>query len=334
LGKFHFQQRNLFTFYSDFGYFYPMYPFSRLRRASGKAPHKPILLLAVLEGIESGLIVENRITITPELIAIFQNIWLKLVPHEGWQPRFYLPFFHLTGDKFWHLETVDGAKVALTNLYSPKSVVSLQNSVAFAWLDEPLWKAFADPTQRAEIRAFLLSYYFPGQVYHSNSLKVETEAYMHQLELDFAGKMAAERTAPAYLKTIETEARSAVFQSRVPKIYNYTCAISGLRVTATSGVQMIDACHITPWSSSKNDTIQNGIALTPTLHRAFDRHLIGIDADYRVVVASGFVENHDSPFSLRQFHGKKIFLPEKEDWWPDRGALEGRLINQGRVSAW
>jgi len=95
---------------------------------------------------------------------------------------------------------------------------------------------------------------------------------------------------PPYFKTIETEARSAVFQSRVPKIYNYTCAISLLRVTATSGVQMIDACHITPWSSSKNDTIQNGISLTPTLHRAFDRKLIGINADSRVVVSCAFVE--------------------------------------------
>jgi putative restriction endonuclease len=88
---------------------------------------------------------------------------------------------------------------------------------------------------------------------------------------------------------------------------------------------MIDACHITPWSSSKNDTIQNGIALTPTLHRAFDRALIGINADYQVVVSNSFVENGDSPYGLRQFHGRKITLPEREAWWPDREALAGRI---------
>jgi putative restriction endonuclease len=259
------------------------------------------------------------------LIAIFKNIWLKLVPHEGWQPRFYLPFFHLTGDKFWHLETVDGAKVALTSSYSPKSVVSLQNSVAFAWLDEPVWRAFANAEERKQIRAFLLDQYFPGMAYHGADLRAETDRYLMQLELEFEQKTAADRV-PVYLKTVATEARSAVFQSRVPKIYNYTCAISGLRVTATSGVQMIDACHITPWSSSKNDTIQNGIALTPTLHRAFDRGLLGIDGDYRVQVSSHFVENESSPFNLRQFHGRMILLPEREAWWPDREALARRKV--------
>ncbi|MGB6035138.1 MAG: HNH endonuclease [Cryomorphaceae bacterium] len=32
--------------------------------------------------------------------------------------------------------------------------------------------------------------------------------------------------------------------------------------------QMIDACHIRPWSTTKDDRIQNGIALSPILHRA------------------------------------------------------------------
>jgi len=237
-----------------------MFSLSHLNRAShrnplfGKAPHKPILLLAVLEAIDTGVISENKITITPELIAIFQNIWIKLVPHEGWQPRFYLPFFHLTGDKFWHLETVDGARVALTSSYSPKSVVALQNAVAYAWLDASVWEAFANPQERAQIRTFLLGHYFPGLSYLTGELKTASTEYLSQLEMDFESNQAADRLSP-YFKTIETEARSAVFQSRVPKIYNYTCAISGLRVTATSGVQMIDACHIIPWSSSKNDTI-------------------------------------------------------------------------------
>ncbi len=302
----------------------------RLNRAShrvssfGKAPHKPILLLSILESVEAVQIAENRITITPELIATFQRIWLKLVPHEGWQPRFYLPFFHLAGDKFWHLELLDGAKVALTSSYSPKSVVALQNSVAYGWFDADVWNALADARQRREIRNFLLFTYFPGQEYRGDLLQSETRAYMDQLEMDFEGKWAAERV-PVFLKTIETEARSAVFQSRVPKIYNYTCAISGQRVTATSGIQMIDACHITPWSSSKNDTIQNGISLTPTLHRAFDRRLIGINGDYRVVVSDAFVENGDSPYNLRQFHGRKILLPEREGWWPNREGLVNRL---------
>ncbi|MFN2430053.1 MAG: HNH endonuclease [Cryomorphaceae bacterium] len=307
---------------------------SRLKRAShrnhsfGKAPHKPILLLAVLEAIETGLITDNKITITPELIAIFQNIWLKLVPHEGWQPRFYLPFFHLTGDKFWNLETANGAKVALTSSYSPKSVLALQKSVEYVYLNDYFWLAFDNPRERKKIHTFLIDHYFPGQSYDGNIIRAEASRYLEQIEMEFEQDRAAE-AVPSYLKTVSTEARSAVFQNRVPKIYNYTCAISGLRVTAVSGVQMIDACHITPWSSSKNDTIQNGIALTPTLHRAFDRKLIHINTDYRVVVSGDFVESQTSPFNLRQFHGRKILLPEREIWWPNREALAQRIRQNG-----
>jgi putative restriction endonuclease len=40
---------------------------------------------------------------------------------------------------------------------------------------------------------------------------------------------------------------------------------------------MIDGCHIIPFSKNYNDTIINGIALCPNLHKAFDRALITTD---------------------------------------------------------
>jgi putative restriction endonuclease len=58
-------------------------------------------------------------------------------------------------------------------------------------------------------------------------------------------------------------------------------------VDATINVTMVDACHIVPFSISYDDTITNGLALCPNLHRAFDRGLIAISDDYRVVVSEG-----------------------------------------------
>jgi hypothetical protein len=55
------------------------------------------------------------------------------------------------------------------------------------------------------------------------------------------------------------------------------------------------------------------------------QYMIGINADYQVMDFNSFVENAASPFSLRQFHGRKITLPEREAWWPDREALAGRI---------
>ncbi|MGB6037274.1 MAG: HNH endonuclease [Cryomorphaceae bacterium] len=82
---------------------------------------------------------------------------------------------------------------------------------------------------------------------------------------------------------------------------------------------MIDACHIRPWSRTKDDSIQNGIALSPTLHRAFDRGIVKINDDYTVAVSRDISESGDSPFNLGQFDGRKILLPERKDWWPRVG---------------
>ncbi|GAA3935662.1 hypothetical protein [Hymenobacter algoricola] len=43
------------------------------RLGGQEAPYKPALLLAVLEGIEDGSMLNNQIIITPELLAAFQS---------------------------------------------------------------------------------------------------------------------------------------------------------------------------------------------------------------------------------------------------------------------
>lgn len=112
--------------------------------------------------------------------------------------------------------------------------------------------------------------------------------------------------------------RGGLFKREVPKIYNNTCAISGLRLTAvTTTVSMVDACHIIPFSESYDDTLTNGIALCPNLHRAFDRGLISISDNYTVLINKNFVEDRNSAFNLSQFEGKQIILPYSVELFPE-----------------
>lgn len=83
---------------------------------------------------------------------------------------------------------------------------------------------------------------------------------------------------------------------------------------------MVDACHIHPFSLSSDDTVPNGIALSPTMHRAFDRGLITINSNY-IVLVSPTVSDHNSEFSITQFNGVQIKLPEKEKWFPSKQSL-------------
>lgn len=118
----------------------------------------------------------------------------------------------------------------------------------------------------------------------------------------------------------EVFVRGSLFKKTVPRIYDYTCCISRMKINTLPNIQMVDACHIYPFSLSNDDTITNGIALCPNLHRAFDRGLISINEDYHVQVTGDLTEN-ESAYGLTQFDGVPIQLPAQERYYPSRKAL-------------
>ncbi|MDF3029207.1 MAG: endonuclease [Fluviicola sp.] len=296
--------------------------FSRLRRdyKYGGAPHKPVLLLAILELVRKGDILNNRIAITPELVLEFKSIWSKLVvtPHI---PNFALPFYHMKTEPFWKLVTYTGITIPVTFSNSIRSLNALKESVAFAELDPEVFVLMQDPIQLTIMEEALLDQYFP-----------ETKNQFHSTGLDLVAELETQilrEDAVVYRKRInelketlsreefeeEIFLRGGMFKREVPKIYGYQCAISGMRIESSTNAQMIDACHIIPFALSKDDTITNGIALSPNLHRAYDRGLITITEDYLVKISPAISEN-DSPYSLGQFNGKRILLPENSRYYP------------------
>jgi hypothetical protein len=79
---------------------------ARLRRHSGRqgaAPHKPLFLLAFLDLVEGGSIIEGVFGITPELLSRF-TAYADVVSHRRDQRiRAAYPFFHLSRDGFWQI---------------------------------------------------------------------------------------------------------------------------------------------------------------------------------------------------------------------------------------
>lgn len=144
-----------------------------------------------------------------------------------------------------------------------------------------------------------------------------------QEKLDDLGRQMLEEPAAMYQRAVnvadeaEVLVRNAVFGRDVLRAYQSTCAVSGLQLLSTTGAApLLDACHIVPWSVSHDDTIGNGLALCPNLHRAFDRHLFWVDADYRVRVAEGFGELGGHDYGVQRFNGQQLRLPKVRAWWP------------------
>ena len=292
-------------------------------RQHGEAPYKPALLLAVLEGIGEGSIQGNRIEITPELIAAFKAICTDLGTSALFTAaNFALPFYHLRSDGFWHLHTWPGLEILLTRSGSIRSFGHLRDVVAYAALDADLWLLLQTPTNRAALRQALLDRYFPQTQgrYRARAGQKALDGIRHQM-LEEPAALYRTHVAPA--DELDLTVRSGVFKRVVREAYDYTCAVSGLKLLSTrsSPVPLLDACHIVPWAVSHDDTLPNGVALCPNLHRAFDRHLFWIDADYRVRLADDFGELSGGDYGVQRFAGKELRLPERPAWWPGRENL-------------
>ncbi|MCW8980459.1 MAG: HNH endonuclease, partial [Altibacter sp.] len=227
----------------------------------GRAPHKPILLLAVLEQIHKGNYTTNKIFVTPELVLSFKNLFNRLVD-TGHKDTISLPFFHMRSEPFWRLVIKPGFELSVTSSKSIKSFKSLVESVAFAEIDRDLFFLASDPIDNALLRTILLDHYFPKT---KDELQYSTA---HTLENTIEKQILNESTTEYQTRldslkhslqedelAEELFIRGGVFKTTIPKTYDHTCCISGMKITNAQKSQMVDACHIIPFSISYNDTV-------------------------------------------------------------------------------
>jgi putative restriction endonuclease len=294
----------------------PLPDYLRLHRANGRAPHKPILLLAVLRAFDEGLIIENRIEPTAELINLFNGYWSVLVSSDSPRGRFYYPFFYLKNEPsgLWTLHTLPGFEHALTRGTEIKSLGSLLDFEAYAQIRPNVYRRWLNADSRATDRLLLMAAYFPGQRI-PNELPDHLRELEQKIAINSPTLVGVQQQGTQEEEEEEVVLRSAAFKRKVPELYAHRCAITGLQVRNMRGPSLIDACHIVPWADTFNDTITNGIALCPNMHRAFDRGLISVADDLTVLVSPDLREN-ESSHAIRPFAGKPLLLPKDRQHWP------------------
>jgi putative restriction endonuclease len=92
-----------------------------------------------------------------------------------------------------------------------------------------------------------------------------------------------ERSRTGYLSS--RIVRDRVFRRRVLQAYDERCAVTGLKLINGGGRAEVEAAHIRPVEANGPDVVNNGIALSGTAHWMFDRGLISLDDDLRILVS-------------------------------------------------
>ncbi len=288
----------------------------------GGAPHKPIMLLSIIFNIEIGKIKNNKIFILPELVGIFKKLWSDLVESERHHCIFALPFYHMRTEVFWTLFAKKGFENMVKSKIAMKSFSSLNSAIKYAEIDIELFNFLKNNEEREVLKLAVLDKYFPNTKNNFSN----NNNYINDIENEILNEPSAKYKAK--LKKLQNELknesfeeekyiRSNIFKRQIPILYQNTCAVSDLQINATLNISMIDACHIIPFSHSYDDTISNGISLTPTLHRAFDRGLISFDNNYKLILSNKFNETNISQYSIKQFEGKRILLPKYKKYYPN-----------------
>lgn len=119
--------------------------------------------------------------------------------------------------------------------------------------------------------------------------------------------------------------RDVAFRRRVREAYDDRCAISGLRLRNGGGRPEVQAAHIRPVERQGSDAVHNGLALSGTLHWMFDRGLISVAEDHRILVSHNKVPAE----VVRRLIAPegRLFLPQDPRDHPHPAALQWHREN-------
>jgi putative restriction endonuclease len=269
----------------------------------GLAPHKPLMLLTVIDMIESGDIADGWVKYDVRLVSRFRDYWELVRERQQNLPDIPMPFHALGSDRdqIWQRFTADG---------QPSHA---RDTTRLCSLDPTFHQCLQDETFRHQARALLVSLYFTPteQVMLCARLrlplpKTEAIAELHH-------------HADAF-KASQKKGRDSRFKSDVISGYYHTCALTGYRLE-TDDSSLVQACHIHQHAVSGNDDPRNGLALTPDAHWMFDQGLwtaLPKGDHFLIKVALGkFSDSSPSGRSLAECQGKPLHFHPQSKLRPD-----------------
>ena len=292
----------------------------RIDRAHGAAPNKPLLLLAVIELIEQGQIRENKVTLSPDLAETFLKYWSRVTDRK---PNIAMPFFHLKSDGFWHLHANTGYETALRVVTQIKTFSRLREIIAYASLDDELFTLLTSSYDREVLRQTLIQTYLSEYKQTIEGVLSETEQISkYRQKLLQQVEHAFSLQEPVEPIQAEDQIRKTGFRQAIMGMYDYTCAVCELRILTMDGESVTEAAHIIPFSESYNDDVRNGISLCKLHHWAFDKGLISLDKNYKMIVSEFILERGPTEWMLTELIDKPILLPKYKLLYPAPEALK------------
>ena len=116
---------------------------------------KPVLLLAIIDGVSNDMFKDNEIQLTEWLESRYMMLMQQYMKSSQFDKPTDIsnPFWHLQSDGFWHLQLVERPQEGVT-----PSKRWLKENVSYAYFDEDLWLLLKHEVWRTKLRDYIVEH--------------------------------------------------------------------------------------------------------------------------------------------------------------------------------
>lgn len=259
-----------------------------------RAPHKPLLILLALAQYQQGRHIVRFADIEQPLVQLLR-CWAPPIKSA---PNPTKPWWHLKSDGFWDIHDLEKLGSEQTIKAYRQSTASFSPDVLH-WLD-------TDDSALTSIAWLVLEEHFFESTW---------DDVLTQCELDIPAPFALS-SSPSYTAagvqdstSVAKRYRASHFRRDVLKAYDYRCAVSDFQLSIGGVAIGCEAAHVRAHSFEGPDSVDNGLALEPTLHQLYDRGIWTLTDDCRVLVSQEFSGSGSALERIRALHGQPIRSP-------------------------
>lgn len=287
------------------------------------APHKPFLLLSVMDHVAQGSISTNYIEPSIDLVDTFNTYWSRIMPMQLRTGSMAYPFSRLANDGLWELIPIQGETIHIDSITSMRA---LRNVCAAARFRNDVFQFLLLNDARERLRALLIRQFFE----ESTQPKVAGCGIVNQKSYEYSRSILVAEKPPVYGQSEEKQVRDQGFRKAIVTIYEHRCAICGIRIRSEEGHTIVDAAHIKPWSISHDDSATNGMSLCKLCHWTYDEGMMSVDFDYTVKVSDKIQTETNLLGHILTLTGREIFKPDDKRLWPNPENLEWHINERFR----
>lgn len=290
-------------------------------RTKTGAPHKPILLLSIIDAIQNGWITSNKFNSVELISESFFDYWNKVFSEKR-ETTISLPLFHMKSESFWILNYKQGEN----EFSNSPSLGSLLKRLENFEIEEHLFDLLSDYNESERIRRLLLDNYFSDEtavkISRAQSIIKESHDYSESLLSLVEEPFNANHNSGAEkIATVKRQIRDKGFSRLIRQIYKHKCSVCGDVVITPNGKSIIDAAHIIPWSTYKNDDPRNGLSLCKSHHWMFDNYMLTVNEDYTLSLSKHLNRYPNVVSVISERKNEKLFLPSNNTFHPSKKAL-------------